>query len=106
MGLKFSSVISSGGGAKSEAFKSIIASVLKCKVITNSITEQGCTGAAILAAVGTGSYSSINEACNEIIKFDERITYPDEKLMTLYDELFAKFHKIYPANKDLFADSV
>ena len=103
MGLAFSRVIASGGGAKSEVLKNIIASVLKCEVITNSITEQGCTGAAILAAVGTGSFSSINEACNEIIKFNENITYPDSRLITRYDELFARFHKIYPANKDLFA---
>ncbi|MBQ7733183.1 MAG: xylulokinase [Synergistaceae bacterium] len=100
-GLKFSRVIASGGGAKSEAFRSIIASTLKCEVLTNSISEQGCIGAAILAAVGTGTFSSINEACRTIIKFNEGVTYPDAKLMSLYDELFARFHMIYPATKGL-----
>ena len=101
IGLKFSRVIASGGGAKSEAFKSIIASTLKCEVLTNSITEQGCIGAAILAAVGTGTFSSIHEACNTIVKFDERVTYPDKDLTKRYDELFARFHRIYPATKGI-----
>ena len=102
MGLKFSCVISSGGGAKSPAFREIIANVLKCKVITNKISEQSCIGAAILAAVGTGTFNNINEACESIIKFDDSVTLPDPEKMSLYDEIFARFRKIYPANKNLF----
>ncbi|MBQ7577458.1 MAG: xylulokinase [Synergistaceae bacterium] len=102
MGLNFSQVIVSGGGAKSAAFREIIANVLKCIVITNKISEQGCIGAAILAAVGSGTFRTIYEACDKIIKFGDSIAIPDPKKMSLYDEIFARFQKIYPANKNLF----
>lgn len=102
MGLNFSRVISSGGGAKSAAFREIIANVLKCEVITNKIHEQGCIGAAILAATGTGTFKTINEACENIIKFDDSITFPDPEKMKVYDEIFTRYKKIYPANKNLF----
>ena len=102
MGLKFNRVVVSGGGARSEAFKNIIASVLKCEVVTNKVKEQGCIGAAILSMVGTGTYSNIREACKKIVVFDEKITSPNSEWEKIYDEKFAKFHEIYPANKKLF----
>lgn len=102
MGLKFNRVVVSGGGARSEAFKKIIASVLKCEVATNKVQEQGCIGAAILSMVGTGTYGSIQEACRKIIIFDEKVTSPNKECEKIYDEKFAKFHEIYPANKKLF----
>ena len=50
----------------------------------------------------TGTYSSIREACEKIVVFDEKITSPNPDWEKFYDEKFAHFHKIYPANKELF----
>ncbi|MBR1673131.1 MAG: xylulokinase [Fretibacterium sp.] len=102
MGLRFHRVIASGGGARSLLFRKIIASALGCEVITNAVQEQGCVGAAILAAVGTGAFSSIAEACARVVRFDREAVEPDPEWAGRYDGLFAKFHELYPANKTLF----
>ena len=103
MGLKFDRVVVSGGGARSQAFREIIASVLNCEVVTNKVNEQGCIGAAILSAVGTGFFANINEACKQVVKFNDAVTSPNSEISKLYDDIFInKFHKLYPNNKDLF----
>ena len=102
MNLNFSRVVVSGGGARSQAFREIIASVLNCEVVTNKVNEQGCIGAAILSAVGTGHFSNINEACKHIVKFDDHVTSPDPEASKRYDDIFARFHTLYPNNKNLF----
>ena len=102
MGLRFNRVVVSGGGARSQAFREIIASALNCEVVTNKINEQGCIGAAILSAVGTGHFSSINEACKAIVKFDDAVTRPEPEASKRYNEIFAKFRTLYPNNKALF----
>ena len=102
MGLRFNRAVASGGGARSEVLRNILASVLKCEVVTNQVQEQGCVGAAILAATGTGAFSSLGEACGQIVKFDSAVTGPDAELARRYDDVFERFHALYPANKDLF----
>ena len=102
MGLNFNRVIASGGGARSEAFKKILASSLNCEVITNRINEQGCVGAAILSMTGTKTFSSIKEACEKIISFNDEVIKPNLEQSKIYDELFTKFQKIYPSNKGNF----
>ena len=105
MGLNFSRVVVSGGGARSQAFREIIASVLNCEIVTNKVNEQGCIGAAILSAVGTGFFANIDEACKRIVKFDDHVTSPEPEVSKRYDEIFAKFHKLYPNNHELFVTS-
>ena len=102
MGLSFQQVIASGGGARSAAFRKIIASALSCTVRTSAVREQGCVGAAILAAVGTGAFSSIAEACSHIVRFAPEVTEPNPEWARRYDAVFEKFHALYPANKELF----
>ncbi len=100
--MNFNRVIASGGGVRSEAFKKILASSLNCEVITNRVNEQSCIGAAILAMVGTKTYSSIKEACEKIVSFDDEVTETNLEWSKIYDEMFKRFKKIYPANKDNF----
>ena len=102
MGLSFHRVIASGGGARSPLFRKIIASALSCTVRTSAVQEQGCVGAAILAAVGTGTFSGIGEACSHIVRFEGEATEPDPEWTERYDAAFAKFHALYPANRRLF----
>ena len=58
-------------------------------------------GAAILAAVGCGVFSSVEEAAKKlvnVIKTEE----PDPELVQKYEEKYQKFRKFYPALKGLF----
>ena len=58
-------------------------------------------GAAILAGVGVGEYSSIPEACESIISITSR-TEPDAERYKRYSDIYAEYTKLYPALKDRF----
>lgn len=102
MGLSFDQVIASGGGANSRVFKRIIADQFDCEVVTSLGKEQGCVGAAIIAAVGTGAFSDYREACGRIVHFSDEIVEPNPDNRKLYAERFELFQKLYPSNKSLF----
>ena len=101
--VKKNSVIISGGGAKSELFRTIIASMINKEVKRIKSDEAPSLGAAILAMVGNKEYKSIDSACKKIIKIKD-ITKPDKKLVKLYDEKYPIYKKIYINNKDLFKE--
>lgn len=102
MGVSFSRVIASGGGARSVVFRQIIADMMNCEVVTGRGEEQAGLGAAILAAVGVGAYSDVKEACEAIVRFEPEITEPIKENCRIYDEGFELYKQLYPINKELF----
>lgn len=102
MGLSFERVVASGGGANSRVFRQILADQSGCEVVTSLVREQGCVGAAMLAGVGTGVFSDLQEACGRIVRFSDQVTTPDEGNRKLYEERFTVFEKLYPCNRELF----
>ncbi len=51
---------------------------------------------------GTKTFSSIKEACEKIISFNDEVIKPNLEKSKIFDELFTKFQKIYPSNKGNF----
>lgn len=90
-----------GGGAKSPLWKKIIANVMDLKVDVIESEEGPGYGGAILAAVGCGSYASVEEAAEKLVKIVETVE-PEGELVNKYEERYQKFRKIYPAVKELF----
>ncbi|TAH64439.1 MAG: xylulokinase, partial [Anaerolineaceae bacterium] len=62
-----------GGGAKSQLWCNIVANVLNVKVDKINSKEGPAFGAAILAAVGCGKYSTVEEATEKLIKVIDTI---------------------------------
>lgn len=81
-----------GGGSKSKLWKNIISDVLHEDLMYSSFAETGALGVAILAMVGAGIYSSIEEACQKIGRAYEVIQTNEAN------------HKIYDATYDLYRD--
>lgn len=92
-----------GGGAKSPLWRKIIANVLNIKVCVLESEEGPALGAAMLAAVGAGRYSSVKEAAENIIKVVEVIE-PEPDIAARYEEKYRQFKLIYPALKQVFAE--
>jgi xylulokinase len=90
-----------GGGAKSPLWKKIIANVLNVKVDTVETEEGPGFGAAILAAVANGEFSSVEEAAERIVHVTDTVE-PDEILVEKYETAYQKFREIYPVLKPLF----
>ena len=90
-----------GGGAKSPLWRKIVANVLDMQVRVPE-TEQGPSfGAAILAMVGCGEYSTVKAATDCIVRVRETIS-PDRALAAAYAEKYRVYRALYPALKGVF----
>ena len=101
LGVKVERVRINGGGAKSPLWCKIIANVLNVKVDKINSEEGPAFGAAILAAVGCGKYSSVEEAAEKLIEVVDT-TEQDSALVALYDKKYETFQQLYPALKDMY----
>lgn len=83
----------SGGLARSGPWLQMIADILQSPVETLVGDEIGCLGAAIVAAIGVGVYSSWTEASEAMVRVDRRIE-PEVGLREAYDSKYADFRAI------------
>lgn len=90
-----------GGGAKSPLWCKIMANVLNVKVDKINSEEGPAFGAAILAAVGCGRYSTVEEACSKLIKVTQT-TDQDPEIVEAYNKKYEVFKELYPTLKDMF----
>jgi len=90
-----------GGGAKSELWRHIVANVLNMEVDTVEVEEGPAYGAAILASVAAGVFSSVEDAVQKIVRRKDTIL-PDKEIAALYEKRYDTFKKMYPALKDVF----
>jgi xylulokinase len=91
-----------GGGSKSPLWRQIQAAMFQQPVHLTNAKEGAAYGVALLAAVGAGAYSSIQEACDATIQTTEA-TESDSSAARRYDELFLTYRQLYPALKETFA---
>jgi xylulokinase len=102
MGVSIGNARASGGGAKSEVWRAIQADVFGLPLSTIGIDEGPALGAALLAGVGAGLYSSVEEACDAVVKTQPAARVNEENA-AIYDRLYASYGELYPALKDTFA---
>jgi xylulokinase len=73
LGAEMSSIRLGGGGAHSPLWRQIQADVYGQTVETIEADEGAAFGAAILAGVGANAWPSVDEACERVIRVNERI---------------------------------
>lgn len=101
LGIRIDSSRICGGGAKSPLWRQIIAAVMNVKLEIIESEEGPGYGAAILAAVGCGTYDSVESACAKLVKVIDTVE-PDPELVQKYEEKYQKFKQLYPIMKDWF----
>ena len=101
LGIKIDSSKICGGGAKSPLWKKIIANVMNLKLEIIESEEGPGYGAAILAAVGCGVYSSVEEATDKLVKVIDTVE-PETDLVEKYEQRYQTFKKYDPALKGMF----
>lgn len=102
MGIEYTDVIASGGGARGTLFRQLMADMFDSEVRTSLVKEQGCTGAAMLAGIGAGVYHDIQEASRRVVHFSDEVTEPISQNVTYYADRYQLFCQLYPANRPLF----
>jgi xylulokinase len=84
-----------GGGSRSRLWRQIIADVLEAPVATTSTSEGAAQGAAMLAAVGLGWFSSVEEACRDLVRIGDGVE-PSPSAHP-YIDTYARYRELYPA---------
>lgn len=90
MGVKTDTMLACGGGGSSPLWRQMLADVYGCPVTTVASKEGPALGVAILAGVGTGIWSSVPQACDEVIK-----TNPPQNPIAENSAEYEKFYKLY-----------
>jgi xylulokinase len=91
-----------GGGAKSALWRQIKADVTGLPVRVPSSVETTATGAAILAAVGSGLCSTVASAVKTFVTYRPEEHEPDPGRRQAYDETYARYREVYFALKPVF----
>jgi len=101
LGVAVSSVRASGGGARSLFWRQILADVFGKRVARLETQEGSAYGAALLAMVGTGEYTSVPEACAATIREADSVE-PRTAESALYARGHEVYRGLYPALQPLF----
>ena len=102
MNIDITDMTACGGGASSELWRQMLADLYGCPVkVTRQSVEGSALGAALLAAVGAGIYSSVPEACKAVVVSD-KIQEPITANSGEYEEVYSVYKKLYPAMKTCF----
>lgn len=91
----------SGGATNSKAWIQIFSDILKFPIEIVEATELGGLGGSIASAVGTGVYSSLEEASAKMSKVRQRFE-PQFDQVKIYDEKYAQYVVFMDALKDLW----
>lgn len=92
-------MIATGGGAASDTALQIRANVFGISVSRLTINETGTLGSMLLAATGTGAYTSLEEGIRRTVHI-QREFLPDSQAHTYYQEKFQKYKLLYELMHD------
>jgi len=103
MHIPITQVRASGGGARSDFWRQMQADIYNQPIVITNAAEGPAYGVAILAGVGTGVWSSVEQAAKAAIKPVSKVT-PAKKSAALYDRQYAVYHKLYGNLKERFGE--
>ncbi len=86
----------SGGGARSDLWVRIVASVLRLPVQRMQLEEGAAYGAALLAGVRAGVFADVADAVERCVRVRETIEPKWD-----YEDAYARFRSLYPTLKEL-----
>ena len=101
LGIRPSKIILSGGGARSELWKQMLADIFETSCCLVNATEGAAYGAALLAAVGCGSLPSVEDASREWIRETEQVETIGPNFSE-YKKNYGIYQDLYPALKKTF----
>jgi xylulokinase len=101
MGLACTQVRASGGGARSPFWRQLQADIYRVPIVLTNATEGPAYGAALLAGVGVGVWSSVEQAAGACIKQTARLN-PNKKMAEFYERRYRIYDKLYGDLRDRF----
>jgi xylulokinase len=102
MKIPVTSIRLGGGGARSPLWRQIQSDVYSHEVEIVAAEEGAAYGAAILAGTGVGAWSSVDEACDKVVRVSSRIPLSQTNSKILQQN-YRTYRKIYPALHQIFS---
>ena len=90
----------SGGGARSEHWRRILASVLSLPIRRAATDEGSAYGAALLGGVAAGVFRDVHEAVATCVRLLDAVE-PDPEWSAAYERGYRRFQLLYPALRPL-----
>ena len=100
LGVEPASARVSGGGARSELWLRIVASVLELSLERTAAEEGAAFGAALLGGVGAGVFADVHEAVAATVRVRDTIE-PEPEWIEPYAGAYQRFRSLYPALRPL-----
>lgn len=101
MGVTTDEMLACGGGGSSAFWRQMLADTYNCPVKTVKSKEGPALGAAILAGVGAGLYSSVQAACDQMVQTNPEQA-PVEENVPRYEAAYQVYRSLYPSLKENF----
>ncbi|MCJ7739590.1 MAG: FGGY-family carbohydrate kinase, partial [Anaerolineae bacterium] len=101
LGVEAGSLVSLGGGARSELWLQIKADVLGKPVVPAECEETTALGVAILSSVALGIYPDIYSACRHMVRRRE-VVEPDPRFAAAYEVAYRRYLRLYESLSDMF----
>jgi xylulokinase len=89
-----------GGGARSELWLRIVASVLRLPLERVAVEEGAAYGAALLGGVAGGMFADVHEAVDACVRTRDTVE-PEPEWLDAYAEGYERFRALYPAVRPL-----
>jgi len=89
-----------GGGARSPLWRQIQADVYSHQVEIVEAEEGAAYGAAILAGVGAKLWSTVDDACRNIVRVKTTVG-PDRESAEIMRRQYSRYRRVYPALKSI-----
>jgi xylulokinase len=96
MGVPVRTIRLGGGGARSPLWRQIQADIYGREVAILEAEEGAAYGAAILAGVGAGVWSSVDAACSDVVRVAQHVA-PQPAVVKQMNASYAAYRRIYPA---------
>jgi xylulokinase len=90
----------SGGGARSDLWARVVASVLELPLERTAVEEGAAFGAALLGGVAAGAFADVHEAVAACVRVRETVE-PEPEWVGAYREGYERFRLLYPALRPL-----
>ena len=101
IGVPLGEVRFSGGGGKSALWRQIQSDVFGLAGVTLNNGEGPAFGVSLLAGVGTGVWTSVEEACDATLKAETTVS-PDAAAVETYNRYYPIYRGLYQALKPSF----
>lgn len=99
LGAHVSEIVVAGGIRRNRTWLKATADILQRPMVIPSETEASVFGTAVIAAVASGTFGSLEEAIAAMVR-RERVVEPDTMLKDIYDEGFVRYRDVVDATGD------